>query len=101
MLKKIVLPRTVAAFADHLFKNCRSLERVVISPRVTSMGGEAFANSGLVEVDLENVSTFGVGCFEGCAALQTVVPPQNATAFPDRLFKNCSALQRVGILPCV
>jgi hypothetical protein len=72
-LKKIVLPRKLAAFTDRLFENCISLRHLVVSARVASIGVEAFAGSGLAEIGLEHVTALGDGCFKGCRSLTRVV----------------------------
>jgi hypothetical protein len=78
MLETIHLPQKMSAFADRLFKSCRTLKQVVISPDVTTIGAEAFAGSGLIEIDFEHVACLGQACCEGCTALRAVVPPRRS-----------------------
>jgi hypothetical protein len=86
-----------------MFRNCRSLKQLVISPHVRAIGVEAFASAGLVEVNLEHMTTLGEACFAE-SALEKVVFGGQLLVLPQRAFANTRlqavalvATQRIGI----
>jgi hypothetical protein len=103
-LAAIMLPRRITALPGRIFKECKSLKHVAVSPRVTTVGAEAFAGSGLLAVDLEQVTDLGEACFAG-SALREVKLGDRLTVLPKRAFANTKvesvrlvAVQRIGDL---
>lgn len=58
----------------------------------------AFAGSGLVNVQLNGKFLFGTNVFEDCDKLETVVLGEGVTIVPSKTFNNCTALKSV-LLP--
>lgn len=53
LLEKITLPETLTTMKDQVFKDCPNLSEITIPKTVSSIGKNAFANSGLTELRLE------------------------------------------------
>ena len=71
--KKIIIPESVTEIGgddvhDSAFKDCRSLQEIVIPNLVTKIG---------------------YGAFKGCTALQNVVIPDSVTKIGNSAFSNC------------
>ena len=66
---------------------------------VTSIGGWAFGNiKTLKSIDLSNIVTLGVQCFQNCTSLETVNLSSKFTTVTNwyGCFINCTSLKNVG-----
>ena len=68
-----------------MFKGCSALHQLALSPLVTRIGAEAFAGSGLLEVDLVRVTALGESCFAG-SSLGKVHFGNDLSVLPRRGF---------------
>ena len=86
---------SITTIADYAFKGCKSLKDIHFSEGITSIGKEAFANTGLVDTipDISKVETFGESVFANCSSLTTVTYP--TTTVPNKMFANCSSLEEI------
>lgn len=71
-LTSVSLPGNIAQIYKSMFKGCKKLKTVTIPRSVVKVEDGAFANSGIVELDLSNVKEFGAGCFSGCKSLKSL-----------------------------
>ena len=53
LLEKITLPETLTTISGQAFKDCTNLSEITIPKTVSSIGKDAFGNSGLTELRLE------------------------------------------------
>ncbi len=76
----------------------KSIKKVIISDRVTSIGDYAFYEcDSLQSVTIPNsVTGIGDSAFEACVSLQSVTIPDSVTSIGDSAF-SCSCLQSVTI----
>ena len=67
--------------------------------RVTSIGGSAFRNCGLLtSVTIPNsVTSIGGSAFSGCSGLTSVTIPNSVTSIGDYVFSNCSGLTSINV----
>jgi len=114
------LPFGLETIDDHAFNVCVSLEGFTIPPTVDFLGISAFADSGLIEVNLATKETalqviprqafcscerlqsvalsnslkrIGEGAFEQCASLiSVVIPPDSSFIVEGRAFASCKNL---------
>lgn len=73
--------------------NCSSLTDVSIS-KVTSIGRDAFYNTGIEEVDWPSVTVAESGCFRSCQNLIKVSLP-NISKLEGRIINDCLKLEEV------
>ena len=73
-IKSIVIPDTVTSLPNHVFADCKSLEKVVLPTTLTSVGNY---------------------CFEKCTAFTAVWMPSSATTFNTQVFGQIGASRDV------
>ena len=70
-----------------------SLEHLVLSDGVTSIGDYAFANSALIDVIwTKTPDTVGTNVFYNCTKLNSITLPADLSRIYDGLFYNCTSL---------
>lgn len=80
---------SLAAIGSKAFLNCSALATVVLPNSVTTVGANAFQNSGLTSVNIpENVKEIPASAFEGCASLTDAQLHQYITKLGDKAFKG-------------
>jgi hypothetical protein len=97
-VKEVYLGRNVSGST---FKNMTSLEKVVISGKVTTIGSSVFSGcTGLETVEFgENVSSIAIGAFKDGAAIRTVVSRNVTPPTTDDTFSNDTYLDGVLYVP--
>lgn len=95
--------KSVSNVGIDAFKNCGKLKTVTWGDgNIESIGDGAFAGTGLTKLELsgsagENITTWGVGVFEGCKSLGSAKLPSQMQEIPDSLFKDCTILSYVAL----
>ena len=86
----------VTAVADNAFKDCASLEKVVLPDTPVSIGSEAFAGcASLKDLNIPvNITTLGVRAFYQCTSLEDILL-SGVFYLGDEAFAGCTALKRV------
>lgn len=92
----------VAEIDDFAFNKDKSITNVDFSNAtyLTRIGKMSFIESGLsgtVEIT-PSVSEIGVGAFQGCTDIESIVYRASAVAIPNQCFKDCSNLSNAEIL---
>ena len=84
---------------DEAFGGCRSLNSLVISDSVTSIGTWAFAYCESLKslVIPTSVTSIGGGAFCGCRSLSSLVIPDSVTSIGDSAFSYCESLRSLVI----
>ena len=77
------------------FTSCTALKTVNM-PELTEIKQEAFYNTGLESINLDNVTTVGKNAFERCGLLTNVKLPSLAT-IGDYAFINCIRLEEIEL----
>ncbi|MHC1787446.1 MAG: leucine-rich repeat protein [Christensenellales bacterium] len=119
-LPGIELPAGVGVIRNKTFAACESLRRIVLPPTLKTIGGAAFAASGLESIDFPRslreigpdafaacpnlvalripggVSKIGRLAFGGCTSLESVVLPASLSTL-NALFSGCSSLRSAAI----
>ena len=88
----------VTRIGKHAFYECHSLTDVTIPKTVTSIGDEAFEDSGLRSVTIPNsVTSIGEGAFSHCHGLASVTIGNGVASIGNSAFGFCGALRSVAI----
>ena len=98
-LESIVIPDSVTSIGKYAFYKCSSLESIVIPDSVTSISYEAFRDcSSLTSIVIpDSVTSIGDEAFEDCSSLESVVIPDSVTSIGHWAFRGCSSLTSVVI----
>lgn len=87
----------VTAIAQNLFSSCAKLTSIQIPDTVTSIGGGAFASTGLTDIQIPaSVTTIGAYAFNG-TDLVSVTLPDGLKSVSANLFYECRSLESVYI----
>ncbi len=94
----VTIDEYTTTILDNAFQNSYNLTSVNIPSSVTSIGANAFANTGLTSIVIpEGILRIGGYAFENCYNLTSVTIPQSVTNIPDGCFSNCSSLNSLTI----
>jgi hypothetical protein len=75
------------AMGDHLFYNCKQLIAILLPKSITRIAGNAFAKSGLKEIDIpDGVTTVGEDAFAYCNQLARVVLGEKVKTLSKGVF---------------
>ena len=75
-ITSVVMPNGLTTLADNAFNGCTSLNNVGWSPALTSIGEDAFFNTGFTSITIpEGVTSIGKEAFADCASLSSITFP--------------------------
>lgn len=95
-----VVPKNVSKINMFAFKDCKTLETLVLHEGITFIAPHAFAGCENLKtvVGLENLSGMkSVGGFSGCKNLERISLPETTGTIGDSAFKNCVNLKALII----
>jgi len=107
--RSVTLGNGLTKIGSYAFRNNKGLSVINIPTSVTEIGGSAFANCGLTDIQFAsrtsaesgeaNFSELIVGeaVFAGNTVLSNVTLPEGLVAVSDRMFENCSNMLSVTI----
>ena len=98
-IEKVVISKGVTSIGNEAFNWCERLTNVTIPDSITSIGRSAFSGcSSLTSVTIGNsVKSIGGCAFYGCSSLTSVTIPDSVTSIGDSAFRGCSSLTSVTI----
>lgn len=98
-LNEVVLSPSVQSIGASSFYKCTSLQNINITDNVKEIGGYAFAGcSSLQNVTIPtNSKTIKNGLFFDCQSLDNVVIPKSVTSIDDWAFYSCTSLTKIVI----
>ena len=95
-LEQIIVPEGVIALPAGAFKGCNALRSVILPSTLTSIGNNAFDDSGITSITIpETVTTIGSSAFAYCRSLRSVNFEGVATglrSISKDCFSFCSSL---------
>lgn len=94
LLTTVTLGDKVNRIPTESFRDCSSLESIIIPNSVNEIGAYAFYNcSALKSINIpEGISKIEIGTFKGCSSLESVEIPQSVTKIGDEVFTGCTSL---------
>ena len=98
-INKVVIQPGVTSIGGHAFSKCKNLTSITIPEGVTSIGSDAFSGcSSLMSITIpESVTSIGEDAFYGCENLRSITIPEGVTSIGWKAFKGCSRLMSITI----
>ena len=79
----------------YMFSGCSSLTTLNIGDNITEIGQNALTNTSIVNLNLNNVTTLGIGSLYNLNSLITVTAP-NLTTLNNSALNRCTNLRRIN-----
>ena len=90
------IPNGVTSIDDDALDGCFHLTWIAIPSTVTTIGGSAFAGTGLATVTIpDSVTAIGGAAFYDCTNLAAVTIPGSVSNIGDYAFGGCTGLTKV------
>ena len=100
-IKTVSIPATVTSIGTHAFRNCTTLEKIVIKGSHVAFSNAEFYNcSSLKEIDMSEMTaltTIGDYFCSGASSLTTVKLPSTVTRIGGQSFRYCGSLVNIDI----
>ena len=96
LITSISIPEGISNVFDAMFRNCTSLESVVLPSTLEYIGEAAFEGCPIKSISLpESLKTINFDAFKNCKNLKEVVIPNSVETINPGAFNNCTSLQSV------
>lgn len=98
-LQRIIIPKNVNNIGDSAFENCTSLESVVIQGSVTTIRSRTFYNcTNLKNIIIpDGVKEIFETAFQHCKSLQSIIIPESVSGIDQEAFAGCISLQKMTV----
>ena len=97
-LETVVISTGITSIGDHAFAALRGLETVSLPNTITSIGKSAFYWTHISSITLPNsLLTIGDYAFSNCPLLSSITIPDNVTSIGKYAFNHCSLLETVTL----
>lgn len=82
---------------DFCFKNCKQLLFLTCLFEVDELGIETFSNTGIKNIELENLSSIGFGCFRASKLSTFCINKSTLKHIPNECFSSCEFLSHIKL----
>ena len=98
-INKVVIQPGVTSIGGHAFSKCKNLTSITIPEGVTSIGKNEFSGcKNLTSITIpEGVTNIGENAFRGCSSLTSITIPKGVTSIEWGTFRGCSSLKSITI----
>lgn len=93
---ELVIPDGIEFICDRAFTN-KSIQSIILSDSVKSIGSGAFASTDLETIDLNQVETIGENAFNQCEKLSSLTIPDTVTSIGGMLAYGCTSLNNLKL----
>ena len=94
--EELTIPNNIHSIGPYVFRHAIQLKKVILPDTLTTIGEEAFFDSGLTELDLNKVVTIKDYAF-GQTRITSVVIPESVTTIDRYAFQYCNDLKEIYI----
>ena len=93
----ITIPSEIEYLKEGAFKNCESLNTVVLQNGLTGIGGDAFYGcKNLHTFDFPStITTIGNGAFTNCSSINEIVLPLKLSKLSSSVFSGCKGISTI------
>lgn len=97
-LQSVTIGPNVKHIPAYFIYGCTNVKSIIVPSTVTSIGSDAFANTGLTTFAIpESVTRINDRTFYGCSSLASITIPNTITHIGASAFLNCTNLTSVTI----
>ena len=98
-INNVIISDGVTSIGNFAFYNCTNMENISIPDTVTSIGMYAFGFSGLVDEVIipDGVTLIDIGVFLYCSNLTSITISNSVTSIEYNAFSGCSSLTSITI----
>ena len=97
-LTNISLPDSVTHIEAFAFGECKALTNIELPNGLTNIETGAFVESGLERVTIpDGVSVIGLGAFDGCSKITSIIIPDSVNTIAGSTFNRCSNMKNITI----
>jgi len=96
-ITSLVLPESLTELGEGALSYCETLRNITLPSQMTSIPYEAFRNSGLTNITLDNISVIGERAFLSCGSLEKIWLGNQVDSIKDYAFGLCLALKEIHI----
>ena len=98
-LERINLSPRLTTIGNNAFAECYELASIEFPQALRQIGQSAFMNCiSLTQITLpESITNLGYSAFTGCSSLTEINLPANLQSIPDSAFSACSSLQHIEL----
>lgn len=98
-ITSITIPASVTTINIYVFKNCTSLEKVILNATITQLPNGIFSGcSALKTITIPaNVIKIGDAAFQDCRSLASITIPDKVTSIGMQAFQGCTSLTTITI----
>lgn len=98
-LESVIIPEGITDIKDYAFYQCTSLKNISLPDTLLSIGNQCFYKAiSLQAIDIpENTTSIGYSAFEDCVTIQELVFPKNSKQISQSIAKGCTNLRTVTI----
>ena len=99
----VTMGSNVTSIGTNAFKDCTHIKSVTLPSKLTTIGNEAFGNSGLTSISIPaSVTSIGIAAFQGCNSMTSITIEDSETpltisgAWYERSFWNGATTIYIG-----
>lgn len=98
-LQSVVLPNNCWVVGSHCFAGCKNLTRVTLSQELVSLGMFSFDSCQKLEKIIfpKKLKVIGKYCFRGCTSLSDVELPPSVHSLHKHCFAGCTKLTHIHL----
>ena len=98
-INKVVIQPGVTSIGGYAFSECKNLTSITIPEGVTSIGISAFLDCfNLTSITIpKGVTSIELSTFQGCSSLTSITIPEGVTSIGVYAFQECSSLTSITI----
>lgn len=97
-INKVVIQPGVTSIGGYAFSECKNLTSITIPEGVTSIEDGVFSGCGLRSITIpKGVTSIGRYAFQECSSLTSITIPEGVTSIGAGAFRGCSSLKNITI----
>lgn len=88
---------TLTTIGEDTFRGCTSLTEIALPSSVTTIGRNAFRESGITDIDLNQVTTINNNAFRDCVGLVEITITSSVNSIGVDVFAGCDSLSTITV----